>query len=704
MNLREALWFLFLFFPALAGSSTVPRISVPQQDVSLTLFREEGIYNYTTFLLREDLGVLVLGARDAVYALDMNDISRKRAELPWSVAEDKRTLCSYKGKHFETECRNYIRVLQKADDDRMYVCGTNAFSPTCAYMTYSDGQLKLDEKRDAGKGKCPFDPFQSHSSIALDGDLYSTASLNFMGFDLALMRTPLRSLSIKPTLRTYESMSTLNEPIFVHMDAVRESEGSHEGGDDEVYMFFSETAVEYDFPDKLMVSRVARVCKEDLGGHRMLSKKWTTFLKARLDCPGPEPSLPYIVQNVFLLQHSDWRKSIFYAVFTPQGSSDLSAVCAYSVTDIGDVFSKGRYKTPVKDTSPVKWGTYHGEIPDPRPGACINKAARDQGIQSSMGLPDKTLQFVRDHPLMDEAVRPLSGGPQLVKRGPMFTRIVVDHVMALDGRGYDVMFIGTENGFVQKAVNYDGEMVIIEEVQLLPVPEPIKTLRLSRVTGQLYAGSETAAVQMALSECGRYSSCLDCVLARDPYCAWDATAALCTAVSSLDSTSDRNLIQSLRDADASMCPSLASVEPQSYTLIPGNNILLQCRADSNLAQVLWFFNGQTLNRSDTKYLFYSEGLMILEASEADSGQYSCKTEEWVKGTKHPRTVAVYQLQPGDGLLSQREAEQNRHNGVVRQKCSGLFLHLYYRELGVGCPCCVNRAALTTVAVVLNSQC
>lgn len=45
------------------------------------------------------------------------------------------------------------------------------------------------------------------------------------------------------------------------MDVVRESEGSLEGDDDKVYMFFSENAVEYDFPNKLMVSRVARVCK-----------------------------------------------------------------------------------------------------------------------------------------------------------------------------------------------------------------------------------------------------------------------------------------------------------------------------------------------------------------------------------------------------------------------------------------------------------
>ncbi|XP_035270641.1 semaphorin-4E-like isoform X1 [Anguilla anguilla] len=644
MTLGEVLWFLclFLFLPALSGSTSVPRTSVPHQDANIILFRDEGIYNYTTLLLREDLGVVFLGARDAVYALDINDISRKTAELPWSVAVDERTQCWHKGKHFETECRNYIRVLQKADDDRMYVCGTNAFSPTCTYMTYSDGRLKLDGERDAGKGRCPFDPFQRHSSLMLDGDLYSAGAVNFMGFDLALTRTPLRSLSANPTLRTYESTYTLNEPVFVHMDVVRESGGSFEGDDDKVYMFFSENAVEYDFPRGLVVSRVARVCKGDLGGHRMLNKRWTTFLKAHLECLGPGPSLPYIVQDVFLLQHSNWRKSIFYGVFSPQGSSDLSAVCAYSAAAVRDVFSNGRYKVPIRDTAPARWATDYGDAPDPRPGACINDAVRKQGIQSSMGLPDKTLQFVRDRPLMDEAVRPLTGGPQLAKRGPMFTRIVVDRVTALDGHSYDVMFVGTENGFVQKAVNYDGEMFIIEEVQLLPVPEPIKTLRLSRVTGQLYAGSETAAVQMALSDCSRYRSCQDCVLARDPYCAWSATAALCTAVSSRDS--DRSLIQSLKDADVSMCPNLASVEPQSQTLIPGNNILLQCRPDTNLAQVLWLFDGRPLGPSDAKYFFYREGLIVRHAAAADAGLYTCQSVEWVGGARHARTAAAYRLQ------------------------------------------------------------
>lgn len=45
-----------------------------------------------------------------------------------------------------------------------------------------------------------------------------------------------------------------------------------------------------------------------------------------------------------------------------------------------------------------------------------------------------------------------------------------------------------ENGYVQKAVNYAGEMFIIEEIQLYENPVPIKILRLSssKVSFYLY--------------------------------------------------------------------------------------------------------------------------------------------------------------------------------------------------------------------------
>jgi hypothetical protein len=54
----------------------------------------------------------------------------------------------------------------------------------------------------------------------------------------------------------------------------------------------------------------------------------------------------------------------------PRGSSRLSAVCAFSVTAVREVFNEGKFKTPVAvETSHVKWVMHSGELPVPRPGA-----------------------------------------------------------------------------------------------------------------------------------------------------------------------------------------------------------------------------------------------------------------------------------------------------------------------------------------------
>lgn len=48
----------------------------------------------------------------------------------------------------------------------------------------------------------------------------------------------------------------------------------------------------------------------------------------------------------------------------------LSAVCAYNMTSVDEVFSKGKYmqKTTVEQ-SHTKWVQYNGITPSPRPGA-----------------------------------------------------------------------------------------------------------------------------------------------------------------------------------------------------------------------------------------------------------------------------------------------------------------------------------------------
>ncbi|KAM9845219.1 semaphorin-4E-like isoform 1-T2 [Aulostomus maculatus] len=636
----------------------VPRRSVPYHRDNANLFHEEGVFNYSTVLLREDLGVLVLGAREAVYALDLFDISKKLASVKWEVTKQQKDECQNKGKDLETECKNYIRILHKMEDNRMYVCGTNAFDPECDHMSYADGKLTLEKKAEDGKGKCPFDPFQRYASIMVENDLYAATSMNFLGSEPVLMR------SSPVSVRTEFKSSWLHEPNFVSMAQMPESDKSDEGDDDKVYLFFSETAVECDCYNKLVVSRVARVCKGDLGGRRTLQKKWTSFLKARLDCPVLESQLPYVIQNTYRWcdpqQH--WKKCLFYAIFTPQSdTSDLSAVCAYRVSDISKVFAEGKYKTPVPvETSFVKWVMYSGDVPVPRPGACIDNVARNEGITQTLDLPDRTLQFIKDKPLMDQAIQPIGQKPVLVRRGASFTCIIVNEVQAADGEKHHVMFIGTEEGTILKAVNYDGEMFIIEEVQLFKSPEPIKSLKFSNVTGQLYAGSDSGAVQVPVATCARSLSCMDCVLARDPYCGWDKVAGECTALSS----SQRGLIQSVKDGNGSLCPKADPVKIVKQSIWSGGNLKLLCPSPSNLAQTSWERDDRPLT-SSVRHQLLQDGLLILNASVSDTGRYRCLSVELSKVDEYTTTVAEYQVSvapAGSGRGGQISVPQPQREG------------------------------------------
>ncbi|VDP23307.1 unnamed protein product, partial [Onchocerca flexuosa] len=51
-----------------------------------------------------------------------------------------------------------------------------------------------------------------------------------------------------------------------------------------VYFFFRELAIEREHCERTVFSRVARICKKDIGGKNVLRQVWTTFVKARLNC------------------------------------------------------------------------------------------------------------------------------------------------------------------------------------------------------------------------------------------------------------------------------------------------------------------------------------------------------------------------------------------------------------------------------------
>nr|XP_029518371.1 semaphorin-4E-like isoform X1 [Oncorhynchus nerka] len=216
------------------------------------------------------------------------------------------------------------------------------------------------------------------------------------------------------------------DPEFVSSALVRESPGD----DDKIYFFFMENALEYDLYTKVRVTRLARVCKGDVGGSKTLQKRWTSFLKAQLVCQDRDSGQHYtVLTHAYPLEHrlGDPSSTHFYTLFTSQGKGErVSAVCVYSLADITKVFATGGFRDMKRNC--VNSGNSES-VPDPRPGQCINDVLRAQGYNSSFDMPDRVLQFAKEHPLLTNTV---DAAPLLVRRGTTYTRITAINISNSD--------------------------------------------------------------------------------------------------------------------------------------------------------------------------------------------------------------------------------------------------------------------------------
>ncbi|XP_034278489.1 semaphorin-4E-like isoform X3 [Pantherophis guttatus] len=536
------------------------------------------------------------------------------------------------------ECNNYILIMHKINATNLYVCGTNAFNPACRYMVIDNMKLKLYTRATESRGRCPYEPTVSYASLIVDGALYTATSNNFLGTEPIILR------SFRNPLRTEYKATWLNEPTFIHMELIQENEAISDS--DRIYVFFTETATEFEFYDKLRVSRVAQLCKGDLGGKRTLKKRWTSFLKSTLLCSVPELQFQFnILQDVFVVKNSNWRETIIYGIFTQQwGKLDISAVCAFQMETIQEIFLKGSFKGPVAlEGSHMKWVMYRGDVPTPRPGACADVSAVHLGYNSSLDLPDKVLQFARDHPLMDSIVNSVGLQPVFLKRGTKYTQLVISQATDLDNVTYDIFFLGTDKGYLHKTLNCHGEIIILEEIQLFPSAEPVQILKLASLKGLLYASSPSQLVQLPVAICSWYKQCFHCILARDPYCAWSLSLHNCILLAKhLENSQD--LIQSIRNGDIHRCPEVEK-KIKRYPITLGSSPHLNCEPLSNTANLLWMFNKSQLLEEEAKYLIHTKGLVVFNATVADTGLYECQSVEKVNGRTFRVTMAVYLLQP-----------------------------------------------------------
>ncbi|NWS14714.1 SEM4B protein, partial [Pachyramphus minor] len=646
-------------------------------------FEAPGVSNYTALLLSSDGRTLYLGARELLLALNTSHFQpgAPARRLLWSADEEKKRQCVFKGKDPQRDCHNYIKLLLRLNSTHLYTCGTCAFSPACAYINMQHFSLERDVSGkvllEDGKGRCPFDPEYRSTAVMVDGELYAGTVSNFQGNEPTISRSQENRI----TLKTENSLNWLQDPVFVGSAYLRESlpAGNPEGDDDKVYFFFSETGKEFDYFENTIVSRIARVCKGDQGGERVLQRRWTTFLKAQLLCSHPEDGFPFnVLQDIFVLTPGEphWRDTLFYGVFTSQWNKGGlgSAVCAFPMRSVQRAFS-GLYKEVNRETQ--QWYTDTGPVPEPRPGTCITSHMRHLKINSSLQMPDRVLNFIKDHFLMDSPVR---SQPLLLQSRRRYQQISVHRAQGLHGT-YDVLFLGMDDGRLHKAVRVNHGMHIIEEICLFPDGQPILqllldqdqagarargeghwglslheagpicglgdrdlgghicagtnplTLLCSFSQGLVYATTYTAVAQVPFANCSLYRSCGECVLARDPFCAWSRGA--CRRVTLHPPAHPQLWVQDIEDADTERLCQLANAShprprillppasgaPCQRIQLPPNAVRpLPCRLLSNLASRRWLHDGASVNAS---YLVLPDGALILVGSPERAGTYEC---------------------------------------------------------------------------------
>uniref|UniRef100_A0AAQ5Y1P6 Semaphorin-2A n=1 Tax=Amphiprion ocellaris TaxID=80972 RepID=A0AAQ5Y1P6_AMPOC len=403
------------------------------------------------------------------------------------------------------ECQNYIRVLL-ISGRTLFTCGTNAFTPVCITRQVSNTSQVLDTVN--GVARCPYDPRHNSTAMVTEkGELYAATVIDFSGRDPVIYR----SLGNMPPLRSAQYNSKwLNEPHFVSVYEIGRF----------AYFFLRETAVENDC-GKMVFSRVARVCKNDMGGRFLLEDTWTTFMKARLNCSrsGEIPFYYNELQSTFYLPEQD----LIYGIFTTNVNSiSASAVCAFNLSSITQAFN-GPFR--FQENPRTAWLSTPNPIPNFQCGTL------EEGGPGG-NLTERSLQDAQRLFLMNDVVQPVTVNPLLTQDNLRFSKLVVDIVQGRDTL-YHVMYIGTEYGTILKALSTTNKSLhgcYLEELRILPEGKlgPIKSLQILHNDRSLFVGLDDRLVKIPLERCSSYPTERYCMEARDPYCGWDHKQNRCT--------------------------------------------------------------------------------------------------------------------------------------------------------------------------------
>ncbi|NXQ73403.1 SEM3D protein, partial [Quiscalus mexicanus] len=608
--------------------------------------------DFQALLVDEDRAWLMVGAKNHIFLLHLDHPSREPEKIFWPAPREQVEHCQLAGKNVETECANFIRLLQPFNQSHVFACGTGSYQPVCAFIQLgargkgarAPRMQLVTHSLESGRGRCPYSPHEPFTGLLIGGELYSGTSSDFMGSSAAFFRTWVHGAE-QSYIRTEQNQDNwLHEPTFVGAYTIPDTYNPH---DDKVYIFFREMAMDAgQWEQRHIHARVARVCKVMQPSpccppqRELCGEKGSTSTQQVEEGLPAFPHFPCCWFTSISLNHSFVAQSVIprlhgLPVLPHSGVFSGSAVCIYSMAAVRAAFS-GPFAH--KEGFDYRWVEYKGRVPYPRPGTCPSETY-DPLLQSTKDFPDELISFMRSHQLMWEPVYPQGRQPVLVRVNvPYRLRRLLVHRLDTESRDYDVLFLGTDDGKVLKVALAGGvsrgpEVISLEEISVTKVPSPILDMKLSPKRQELFVSSTHGLHQLSLYRCELYGkTCTDCCLARDPYCTWDSK----TCAPHLLTEKRRARCQDVLKADPlSQCQDTAEGTAAVEKVVFGvekNSTFLECLTRSPQITMRWLVRrGEETAPSEVRnnghFLVLEQGLLIRQLSREDVGTYECLAVE-----------------------------------------------------------------------------
>lgn len=323
-------------------------------------FNPEGVDSYRALVHNDTSGQIIVGAKNHIFRLKCEtlELIEKLELIPsptdFRIDEESGKFVMIRGDPLPTDvkgcsptkphCQIYINQLHLLGE-HLFIFGTSA--NVSFYQQRSAKSLSAalipQETRSGNLLKLPNNPGNIHklpnkpavAQIAVRDRFFigSPFDRNRTSADVGITATNLTNPLANP-VRTKKDGSWLESPEFV---------GAFEEGT-AVYFVFRELAIEALHPgrDPPVYSRVARICKNDMGGKYPVSKgHFVSFLKARLVCDGHD--------RVTAIAYNAHQK-LLYASFTNEKVESV-AVCLFEHSTIEKVFGGGFYHAANNITS-----------------------------------------------------------------------------------------------------------------------------------------------------------------------------------------------------------------------------------------------------------------------------------------------------------------------------------------------------------------